>query len=124
MCIKIINNSKETPYDCSKPLEDQIKGADRIVVDYEPFDKSMDKFLEEVERFSRTGVDAKLSITVLHNDNIFGFKTKQKLKRCTSDMMLNDIIKLMALSHCAVDKKLEDLANTFAGIKTDEQPKA
>lgn len=121
MCIKIVNASREIPYDASKPLEEQIKGSEQIIVDYEPFDKSMDKFLSEVERFSKTGVDAKLSITVMHNDHIFGFKVKQKLKKANSDITLNEIIKLMVLSHCAADKKLEELANTFNGIVNEQQ---
>lgn len=121
MCIKIVNASREIPYDASKPLEEQIKGSEQIIVDYEPFDKSMDKFLSEVERFSRTGIDAKLHITVMHNDNIFGFKVKQKLKKAKSDITLNEIIKLMVLSHCAADKKLEDLAQTLNGIVNEQQ---
>lgn len=123
MCVKIVTDSEEIPYDCSRPLEDQIKGSEQIVVNYEPFDHSVDKLLAEVERFARTGVDARLSIKVIHNDHIFGFKVKQKLARATNDITLNEIIKLMVLTHCSIDRKLEDLANTFAG-KNNEQQKA
>lgn len=121
MCIKIVNAYEEIPYDTSKPLEDQLNGCEQVIVNYEPFDKSVDKFLEEMDRFVKTGVDAKLSITVIHNDHIFGFKVKQKLKKSSNDITLNEIIKLMVLSHCAVDRKLEDLANTFNGMVNEQQ---
>lgn len=123
MCVKIVNDLQEIPYDCSRPLEEQITGCEQIVVNYEPFDKSVDKLLTEAERIVRTGIDTKLSIKVIHNDHIFGFKVKQKLKQATNDITLNEIIKLMVLTHCSIDRKLEDLANTFAG-KNDEQQKA
>ena len=121
MCVKIVNSSQEIAYDCSRPLEDQLSGCEQIVVNYEPFDKSVDKLLAEVDRIVKTGVDAKLSIKVIHNDNIFGFKVKQKLKRATNDITLNEIIKLMVLTHCSIDKKLEDLAQTFNGKKNEQQ---
>lgn len=116
MCIKIINHQQEISYDSNKPLEEQINGAEQIVVNYEPFDKSVDKFLQEVERFTKNGIDTKLSIKVIHNDHIFGFKIKQKLKQATSDMTLNEIIKLMVLTQIETDKKLEELSNTFMGM--------
>ena len=121
MCVKIINLSQEIPYDCNRPLEDQILGCEQIIVYYEPFDKTVDKFLTEVERFVKTGVDAKLSIKVIHNDHIFGFKVKQKIKRATDDIAINEIIKLMVLTHCNIDKKLKDLTETINGKKNEQQ---
>lgn len=116
MCIKLVNQSEEIPYDCGKPLEDQIQGVELVVVNYIPFDESVDRFLAEVERFAKTGIDAKLNIRVIHNDHIIGFRLKQKLRRASNDITLNEIIKLMVLSHVETDKKLEDLANSFAGM--------
>lgn len=121
MCVKIVNAHEEIPYDANRPLEDQLKGCEQIVVNYEPFDKSVDALLAEVERIARTGVDAKLIIKVVHNDHIFGFRVKQQLKRATNDITLNEIIKLMVLSHCSIDKRLEDLANTFNGSRNEQQ---
>lgn len=121
MCIKIVNASQEIPYDANKPLEEQLKGSEQIVVNYEPFDKSVDKFLAEVERFVKTGIDAHFSIKVIHNDHIVGFKVKQQLARARNDITLNEIIKLMVLTHCSVDRKLEDLANTFNGNRNEQQ---
>jgi len=116
MCIKLVNDKEEKPYDMARPLEEQIQGCQLIVVNYAPFDKSVDCFLSEVERFAKTGIDAKLNIRVVHNDYIVGFKLKQKLNRASNDITLNEIIKLIVLSHVETDKKLEELANTFAGM--------
>lgn len=121
MCVKIVNASQEIPYDASRPLEEQITGCEQIVVNYEPFDKNVEALVKEVERIARTGVDTKLIIKVNHNDHIFGFRVKQQLKRATSDITLNEIIKLMVLSHRSIDRQLEDLANTFNGMKNEQQ---
>ncbi|NJO48120.1 MAG: hypothetical protein HC840_00225 [Leptolyngbyaceae cyanobacterium RM2_2_4] len=121
MCVKLVNAHQEIPYDSSKPLEEQLNGCEQIVVNYEPFDKSVDALIAEVERIARTGIDAKLTIKVVHNDHIFGFKVKQRLKRATNDITLNEIIKLMVLTHCSIDRKLEDLANTFNGSGNEQQ---
>ena len=114
MCIKIVKDLQETPYDSSKPLEDQVCGSELIVVNYEPNDKSVDHFLKEVERFVKTGVDSNLSIKVTHNDHIFGFKVKQKLKAAKYDISLNEIIKLMVMMHVEADRKLRDLVNIMS----------
>lgn len=123
MCVKIVQAHCEIPYDTSRPLEDQLQGCEQIIVNYEPFDKAVDHLLAEVQRIVSTGIDAKLSIKVIHNDHIFGFKVKQQLARARNDITLNEIIKLMVLSHCSIDRKLEDLADTFNG-KHNEQQKA
>lgn len=116
MCIKLINCTQEIPYDIERPLEDQLEGCRQIVVNYEPFDKQVDKFLQEVQRFAKTGVSVNLNVKVIHNDNIAGFKVKRSLAKATNDITLNEIIKLMVLKQIEADKKLEDLANTFAGM--------
>lgn len=121
MCVKIVTAQCEVPYDVSRPLEDQVSGSGQIVVNYEPFDKSVEKLVSEVDRIIKTGVDTKLSIKVIHNDSIFGFKVKQKLKRATNDITLNEIIKLMVLTHCSIDRKLEDLANCISETGNEQQ---
>lgn len=115
MCVKIVKNQQEIPYDLSQPLEVQIKGCDQIIVNYEPFDPQIEKLLSEMDRFSQTGVDAKINIKVVHNNHVFGVKIRKKLKKSTNDITLNEIIKLMALTYAETDKKLEELANCCTG---------
>jgi hypothetical protein len=99
------------PYDMDVPLEDQLCNSSQIVIDYEPFDPSVSKFLNELERFSKTGIDQKVNIKVIHNDNIAGLKLKKKAKKAENDIKVNELIKLMALSHIEADCKLEELSN-------------
>ena len=116
MCIKIVNDGQEIPYDMFKPLEDQMVGCKQIIVDYEPYapyDKEVDVFLKEVQRFAKTGIDANLNIKVIHNNNLTGFKNKKKIKQATNAIALNDIIKLMVNYHSDADKKLKELASDF-----------
>lgn len=120
MCIKIVNSYEEIPYNINIPLEKQLRQSDQIIVNYEPFDKSISPFLADVERIVNTGIDTKLNIRVVHNDDIFGFKMNQKMKKATNDMAVNEIIKLMALTQCVTDKKLEELAKECKGIGCNE----
>lgn len=117
MCVKLVNSHEEKPYDLNKPLEEQLKGCDQIVVNYEPFDKSVEKLIEEMRRFVKMGIDAKVAIKVIHNDNLNGFKTKKRLERARNDITLNEIIKLMVLTHMQMDKKLEELANELGQVR-------
>ena len=118
MCVKLVNQAhEEIPYDIEKPLEEQIKGCEQIVVNYEPFDKSVTKLVEEMKRFVTSGIDAKFAIKVVHNDSLSGFRVKKQMQRVTNNITLNEIIKLMVLSHMAIDKKLEDLTNSMGQLK-------
>lgn len=117
MCVKLVSQSEERAYDIDKPLEEQIKDCQQIVVNYQPFDKSVEKLCQEMQRFAKMGIDTKVSIKVVHNDNVVGFRVKKKLERASSDITLNEIIKLMVLSHHETDKKLEELFNTLSQSK-------
>lgn len=115
MCIKIINENSEIPYNIEKPLEEQIVGCKQIVVDYEPFNQEVDKFLQEIQRFANTGIHTDISIKVVHNNYLAGFTAKKNLNRALNDIDLNEIIKLMVLAQLETDKKLKELANIFIG---------
>lgn len=110
MCIKIIRADDEIKYDISKPLEDQIRGSKQIVVDYEPNDPSLDKFLDEIERFCQTGVNRTFNIKVKHNNNVMGAKVKSKMKEYAKDMNLNEVIRSLVNIYSEADKKLEEIS--------------
>ena len=48
MCVKIIKDQSEIAYDVSKPIEQQVEGSDHVVVNYDPNDASIGKFLQEL----------------------------------------------------------------------------
>lgn len=110
MCIKIIRADDEIKYDISKPLEDQIKGSKQIIVDYEPNDPSLEKFLDEIERFCHTGISRTFNIKVKHNNNVMGAKVNNIIKECAKDLNLNEVIKSLVNSFSETDKKLEEIA--------------
>lgn len=111
MCIKIVRAKSEVEYDMSIPLEEQIKGSNKIVINYEPKDPSVDKFMSEIERFCKTGISAKLNIQVMHNNHLIGAMIQKRLVGVANDLRVNDLIKLMASAHAASDRRLEELAN-------------
>lgn len=117
MCVKIVKEDIEVSYNPGMPLEEQILGSNEVRINYKPFDRSIDRFLEEMQRFAQYGIATNLTIKVIHNDNISGFKIKQSLKKAINDITLNEIIKVMVLSHTEMDQKLSELANCFVSAR-------
>lgn len=115
MCVKIIKNECEIEYNPSRPLEEQIKGSTEVIVNYQPSDKSINDFLAEVQRYSKVGISAELNIKVIHNNDISGFKLRKQLKKALNDIKLNEIIKIMVISHTEMDDKLGELASKLTG---------
>lgn len=111
MCIKIVRLSEEFSYDSEIPLEQQIGANSQIVVNYDPKDPSIDKFLDEVERLCKDGVSTKLNIKFNHNNFLAGAKLKKEMAQKAKDLDINEIIKLMVTVHKEADKKLEEMAN-------------
>lgn len=111
MCIKIVTSTEEISYDMERPLEDQIRGSRRIVVNYEPFDPTIDKFLDEVERLCKNGVTANLNIKFNHNNNLIGAKIGKEMTKLSKDLDINEVIKLMVTAQAEADKKLEELSS-------------
>lgn len=115
MCIKILRSKEEFSYDSEKPLEEQIKGSRQIIVNYEPFDPSIDKFLDEVERLCKNGITANLNIKFNHNNNLKGIKIRKEMLKLSRDLDINEIIKIMVIAQAEADKKLEELSGICLG---------
>jgi|SRR5581483_1379266 len=111
MCIKIVRTKEELVYDSSKPIEEQIRGAKQIVINYEPSDPDLNRFLDEVERLCKTGVSAQMNIKVVHNDYLNGAKTKKEILHMVNDLKFNEVIKAMVKGQHETDKRLEELLN-------------
>lgn len=115
MCVKIIRSKEEVSYNSELPLEDQIKGCKQVVVNYEPCDPSIDKFLDEVERLCKNGIAANLNIKFNHNNNLTGAKIGKEMYRLAKDLDINEIIKLMVTAQAEADRKLEELSGLCLG---------
>lgn len=111
MCITIFTLNDHKPYDMGRPLEEQLKDCKEITIDFKPHDPSVEKFLDEIERFASNGIAYKLNIKVIHNNEILGAKIKRQVKKVESDLTVNELIKLMALTYDIADRKLEELSN-------------
>ncbi len=114
MCVKIFNSGNEVSYDADQPLEAQIGDSSKVVINYDPQDPSIGKFLSEIERCTQNGVSLDLNLQVIHNNHLGGAKTKRLASKLSQDLCINDVIKAMATSYAETDKKLEELANCLS----------
>lgn len=119
MCIKIIKSKQEYSYNMEIPLEEQLKGSKQIVVNYDPQDPSVEKFLNEVERLCKHGITANLNIKFNHNNHILGARTRKEITKLVKELDLNEVIKLMVTMQSETDKKLEELSIYCLGEKSD-----
>lgn len=109
MCIKIVRSKDEISYDMSEPLEDQLKGSKQVIVNYEPKDPSIDKFLDEMERLCKKGISATVNIKFNHNNNLLGAKAKKEMNKLAKDLDINELIKMITVAQAEADKKLEEI---------------
>lgn len=115
MCIKIVSPYSESEYNPSLPIEGQIKDSTEIVINYEPFDKTIDSFLKEIKRFSIYGTGS-IVIKVIHNNHVLGAKAKKEFNKVMNDINTNKVIRALVLNYSETDKKLCQLADKFKDI--------
>jgi len=97
-------------YDPGVPLEEQFTDSQTVVINYEPRDPDMDRFMDEMERLAKTGVSCNVSLEISHNNNIKGIKAKRQIERLKKDLNLNEAIKTLVNIHSELDKKLESIS--------------
>ena len=110
MCIKILNSQSSLKYDSSKSLEEQLKDAQEVVIDYDPKDPDMDRFLEEMEKLAQTGINCGVSLELIHNNFIKGIKARKQINRIRKDLDVNEAIKFLVNIHSEFDKQLEAIS--------------
>ena len=111
MCVKILRNNEEVSFDPDKEFMPQVLGSDRVVVNYKPKDKEVAVFIDCMEQCAKLGINPKLTIHVNYEDQIGGTKTKRKIKKALSDININEVVKLVAMSQQSTDKKLEEISS-------------
>lgn len=112
MCVKLLKDEQWIEYDCDKPLVDQIVKCSEILVNYKPKDQEVEKFLTEMQKSAKNGLDLDVKIKVEYNDFLDGYKTKKQLIGAINDITVNQIIKLLVLTQRSIDKSLEELSVT------------
>lgn len=109
MSVKIFYSEKIATYNPEQPLQAQLKGCKKVVINYEPKDHSIAKFVDEIERLCDRGNSTSLNIDIVHNNNIMGAKLKKRLEKAETDIHVNQLITLLVVGHSETDKKLEQM---------------
>lgn len=120
MCVKIVKNNQIFDYDMKKPVTEQVKGSEEVIVNYLENDPSVHHFLDAIEEIAETTFGCGLNLRVIHNNTLNGARAKNKLVELNEKMTFNDIIRVMALIHYETDKKLSEIANICTGRNIDE----
>jgi hypothetical protein len=110
MCIKILHCESTTKYDSSKSLSEQLNNAKEVIIDYDPKDPDLDKFLGEMEKLVQKGISCNVSLDITHNNHLKGAKAKKQIKRIKKDLDLNEAIKFLVNIHSEFDKQLESIS--------------
>jgi len=110
MCVTMVRDNIQHSYDPSGDFLAQVKNCTEVVIDYLPNDKEIKKFLQEIQRCAKLGINLSLNVKVNYGDYLSGFKTKKAIKRALNDISLNEIVKLMALSQHSAEKSLEEIS--------------
>lgn len=103
MCIKIKNNVEEIEFDKNKSLKDQISKNSQIVINYQPEDKDIPYFLQEVEKLIKAGDGSDLHIKVLRGNG-------SKRRTLKGDITIEELMQSLNRIHEKVDKKLKEMA--------------
>lgn len=115
MCIKIFNENLESSYDPELPLESQVNGNEKIVINFDPADASINKFIKDIQRCAKTGTCQNLTVDVIHNNNVFGMKVRNTIKKAVKDLTVNDLIKTIVKSYSEADNKLSEMSKKCTG---------
>lgn len=110
MCIKIVRPLAEQEFDTSFPLEQQIAGANEIIIDFDPLDKKIDYFVDKIEKMADTGISCQANIVVNSNNHINGIKLERQMEKVKKKLNVNEVIKGICNFHADADRKLVELS--------------
>lgn len=111
MCIKIIGPENSQEFNPSEPLELQVDGANEIFVNYEPSEKKKIKsFVNQMERFFKTGISLNLDIKVNVNNSLDGMRLERIIEDIKRKLDVNEIAKGLSRFHTETDRKLSEMA--------------
>jgi hypothetical protein len=116
MCVKIIANSNVKELSISKPIEEQIAGAQEILVSYDPIDPKINFFVGEMERLCKNGVSCKLDIKINSNNYVGGMKLQKTLNKIKKNLEINELVKDISKLHSETDKKLSEISQICIGV--------
>jgi len=124
MSVKIFYSGKIATYNPSECLREQLKGCKKVVIEYEPKDQAITKFVDEIEKLCDRGNSTYLNIDIVHNNHIGGAKVKKRIEEANAEAHVNELIKLLVVDHSEVDKKLQQMISICSEGKCRVRQKA
>lgn len=120
MCVRMVRNNIPCSFDPQGDFLEQTKNCSEVIVQYQPDDEEIKKFLQEMQKCAKNGTSIDFEVTVDYGSYLSGFRTKKEIKRALNDISLNEIVKLMTLSQHNAAKKLEEISEICAHSARDE----
>lgn len=114
MCVKILKSGVSSEFDPSEPLEYQARGAEKIVVNYNPVDPTIgnvEVFVDEMERLCKSGISCNVDIQFNSNNYLKGLKIERKLERLREKLGINEVVKKMVINFDECQRKLKELSS-------------
>lgn len=112
MSIKIVLPNEERKYSEDLDLLEQLSGASKVVIDYEPKNSSIDSFFNKMASFIKNGKTTNVNIEIVHINNE---KQKKVARLSSGSLKINEIVKAITFSYLQSDKKLEEMAEICKG---------
>jgi hypothetical protein len=120
MCIKIIRNKEECLYDPEIPLEEQVRGAKQVVVNYDPTGSATDTFVAQLERIVKSGINCQMNIKVNANNTLNGYRLERKIEQYSKEIDVNEIIHTLVKGQCQSDKILNEMSELCLGRENEQ----
>lgn len=115
MCIKIVRTTEEFEFDPGQPLEQQVRGAKKVIIDYNPNDSRIDSFMDQIQRIIRTGTGCSMNIQVNPNNSLAGLRFERQLELFNRDLEINEVVSSLTQMHNNVYKKLSEIYDMCRG---------
>lgn len=115
MCIRIVSDIDQKEFDPTQPLEMQVYNATEIFVSYDPDDKKIPTFVDQLDTMVKSGISFKADIKVDSKNNLHGIILERHLEHLKEQLEINEVIKGISNIHATADQKLGELYNMCNG---------
>lgn len=117
--VTIVRAKESIPFDPSKPLEVQARGAKQVVINYSPTDSNVTRFMEEFERIARSGVGFQVSIKFNSNHSLEGYRAERQVEKIMNDLEINELTKKLVKFHHTAEKQLMEMQDMCMGSNNE-----
>lgn len=119
MCIRIICKDHEHEFNPTEPLENQVIGAHKILINYDPTDLKIPSFEDQIELMVKNGASCKAEIEVNTNNDLDGIRLERRIEKLKLALDVNEAVKKLTLLQADTDRRLSEMSNMCIG-KIDE----